>query len=86
MKTFQRFNEDAKSINAFMKDTFMNNPTIKSITGDLKSGNININKIKDTVTSDKGKKDLNNLKKTGLNTLINIGRKKLLDFEDKVNK
>ena len=86
MKTFQRFNEDAKSINSFMKDTFMNNPTIKSITGDLKSGNININKIKDTVTSDKGKKDLNNLKKTGLNTLINIGRKKLLDFEDKVNK
>ena len=86
MKTFQRFNEDAKSINAFMKDTFMNNPTIKSITGDLKSGNININKIKDTVTSDKGKKDLNNLKKTGLNTLINIGKKKLLDFEDKVNK
>ena len=83
MKTFQQFNED---INAFMKDTFMNNPTIKSITGDLKSGNININKIKDTVTSDKGKKDLNNLKKTGLNTLINIGRKKLLDFEDKVNK
>ena len=86
MKTFQQFNEDAKQINAFMKDTFMNNPTIKSITSDLKSGNININKIKDTVTSDKGKKDLNNLKKTGLNTLINIGKKKLLDFEDKVNK
>ena len=35
MKTFQKFNEDAKSINAFMKNTFMNNPTIKSITGEF---------------------------------------------------
>ena len=87
MKTLNQFNEDAsKTINAFMKKALTNNETIKSITGDLQSGNININKIKDTVTSDKGKKDLNNLKKTGLNTLINIGRKKLLDFEDKVNK
>ena len=82
MKTFQRFNEDAKSINAFMKDTFMNNPTIKSITGDLKSGNININKIKKTVTSDKGKKDLNNLKKTGLNLLIKTGQ----GYLDRANK
>ena len=83
MKTFQKFNED---INAFMKDTLMNNPTIKSITGDLKSGNLDINKIKKTVTSEKGKKNLNNLKTTGLNLLINIGKKKLTDFENKVNK
>ena len=79
MKTFQQFNED---INAFMKDTLMNNPTIKSITGDLKSGNININKIKKTVTSDKGKKDLNNLKKTGLNLLIKTGQ----GYLDRANK
>ena len=86
MKTFHKFNEDAKEINSFMKDTFMNNPTIKSITGDLKSGNLDINKIKKTVTSEKGKKNLNNLKTTGLNLLINIGKKKLTDFENKVNK
>ena len=86
MKTFHKFNEDAKEINSFMKDTFMNNPTIKSITGDLKSGNLDINKIKKTVTSEKGKKNLNDLKTTGLNLLINIGKKKLTDFENKVNK
>ena len=86
MKTFHKFNEDAKEINSFMKDTFMNNPTIKSITGDLKSGNLDINKIKKTVTSERGKKNLNNLKTTGLNLLINIGKKKLTDFENKVNK
>tara|TARA_B100000212_G_scaffold299093_1_gene243623 strand:+ start:348 stop:599 length:252 start_codon:yes stop_codon:yes gene_type:complete len=83
MKTFNQFNED---INAFMKDTLTNNPTIKSITSDLKSGNININKIKKTVTSDKGKEDLNNLKKTGLNTLINIGQGYLDRASEKVNK
>ena len=86
MKTFHKFNEDAKEINSFMKNTFMNNPTIKSITGDLKSGNLDINKIKKKVTSDEGKKNLNNLKTTGLNLLINIGKKKLTDFENKVNK
>ena len=74
MKTFQQFNEDAKQINAFMKDTFMNNPTIKSITSDLKSGNININKIKDTVKSDKGKEDMNNLKNTAIKTLLDVGQ------------
>ena len=79
MKTFNQFNED---INAFMKDTLMNNPTIKSITGDLKSGNININKIKKTVTSDKGKEDLNNLKKMGLNLLIKTGQ----GYLDRANK
>ena len=83
MKTFNQFNED---INAFMKDTLTNNPTIKSITSDLKSGNININKIKKTVISDKGKEDLNNLKKTGLNTLINIGQGYLDRASEKVNK
>ena len=86
MKTFQKFNEDAKSINAFMKNTFMNNPTIKSITGDLKSGNINIDKLKNTVTSDKGKKDLNNLKTKGLNTLIKVGQGYLDRASEKVNK
>tara|TARA_B100000575_G_scaffold67650_1_gene52280 strand:- start:214 stop:465 length:252 start_codon:yes stop_codon:yes gene_type:complete len=83
MKTFQQFNED---INAFMKDTFMNNPTIKSITSDLKSGNIDINKIKKTVTSEKGKKNLNDLKRKGLNTLINVGQGYLDRASEKVNK
>ena len=86
MKTFHKFNEDAKAINSFMKDKFMNNPTIKSITGDLQSGRIDIKKIQDTVKSDKGREDMNNLKTTGLNLLINIGKKKLTDFENKVNK
>ena len=86
MKTFQKFNEDANSINAFMKNTFMNNPTIKSITGDLKSGNIDINKIKKTVTSEKGKKNLNDLKTKGLNTLIKVGQGYLDRASEKVNK
>ena len=86
MKTFQEFKEDVKKINDFMKNTFMNNPTVQSITGDLKSGRIDIKKIQDTVKSDKGREDMNNLKTTGLNLLINIGKKKLTDFENKVNK
>ena len=86
MKTFHKFNEDAKEINSFMKDTFMNNPTIKSITGDLKSGNLDINKIKKTVTSEKGKKNLNDLKRKGLNTLIRVGQGYLDRASEKVNK
>ena len=82
MKTFQQFAEDAEKINAFMKNALTNNDTVKSITGDLKSGNININKIKKTVTSDKGKEDLNNLKKTGLNLLIKTGQ----GYLDRANK
>ena len=87
MKTFQEFNEDAsKQINAFMKNALTNNDTVKSIINPLKDGNINITDIKKKVTSKKGKEDLNNLKTTGLNLLINIGKKKLTDFENKVNK
>ena len=82
MKTFNQFSEDAKAISSFMKDTLMNNPTIKSITSDLKSGKIDINKIKGTVESDKGKKDLQNIKRTGLNTLIKVGQ----GYLDKANK
>jgi len=87
MKTFNQFNEDAsKTINAFMKNTFMKNPTVKSIIDPLKDGNININKIKDTVTSKKGKEDLNNLKTKGLNTLIGVGQEFLNKASKKVNK
>ena len=80
MKTFQKFNED---INAFMKDTLMNNPTIKSITGDLKSGKIDINKLKDTMQSDKGKKDMKNLRSTAIDTLIDVGQGYLNRAKDK---
>ena len=83
MKTFQQFNED---INAFMKDTLMNNPTIKSITGDLKSGKIDINKIKNTVKSDKGKEDMNNLKNTAINTLLDVGQSYLNRAKESANK
>ena len=83
MKTFQQFNED---INAFMKDTLMNNPTIKSITGDLKSGNLNINKIKKTVTSDEGKKDMKNIKNTAINTLLDVGQSYLDRAKASANK
>ena len=87
MKTFNQFNEDAsKKINAFMKDTLMNNPTIKSITGDLKSGNLNINKIKKTVTSDEGKKDMKNIKNTAINTLLDVGQSYLNRARDSANK
>tara|TARA_Y100001972_G_C7582609_1_gene292205 strand:+ start:640 stop:915 length:276 start_codon:yes stop_codon:yes gene_type:complete len=86
MKTFSQFKEDAEKMNAFMKNAFMNNDTIKSITGDLKSGNININKIKDAVQSKKGQKDLNKLRTTGLNTLIDVGQSYLNKAKDSVNK
>ena len=86
MKTFQQFNEDKDKINAFMKDTLMNNSTIKSITNDLKSGNLNINKIKKTVTSDKGKKDMKNIKNTAINTLLDVGQSYLNRTRDSANK
>ena len=83
MKTFQKFNED---VNAFMKNTFMKNPTVKSIIDPLKDGNININDIKKKVTSKKGKRDLNDLKTKGLNTLIGVGKEFLNKASEKVNK
>ena len=83
MKTFQKFNED---VNEFMKNTFMKNPTVKGIIDPLKDGNINMSDIKKKVTSKKGQEDLNDLKTKGLNALINFGKKKLTDFEKKVNK
>ena len=83
MKTFNQFNED---INAFMKDTFMKNPTVKSIIDPLKDGNINITDIKKKVTSKKGKRDLNDLKTKGLNTLIGVGKEFLNKASEKVNK
>ena len=86
MKTFQQFNEDAKQINAFMKDTLMNNPTIKSIINPLKDGNINITDIKKKVTSDKGKEDMNNLKNTAINTLLDVGQSYLNRAKESANK
>ena len=86
MKTFQEFKEEVKKINDFMKNTFMNNPTVQSITGDLKSGRIDINKIKDTVTSDKGKKDMKNLKSTAVNTLLDVGQSYLDKARKSANK
>tara|TARA_B100000900_G_scaffold240433_1_gene204456 strand:+ start:234 stop:503 length:270 start_codon:yes stop_codon:yes gene_type:complete len=83
MKTFNQFQEDAEKMNAFMKNVFMNNPTIKSITGDLKSGKIDINKLKDTMQSDKGKKDMKNLRSTAINTLIDVGQGYLNKAKDK---
>tara|TARA_B100000131_G_C17748186_1_gene464010 strand:+ start:252 stop:509 length:258 start_codon:yes stop_codon:yes gene_type:complete len=85
MKNFNQFQEDAKAITSF-KDTLMNNPTIKNITSDLKSGKIDINKIKGSVQSEKGKKDLENLRKTGLNTLIKVGQGYLDRASQTVNK
>ena len=86
MKTFNQFSEDAKAINSFMKDTLMNNPTIKSITSDLQSGKIDINKIKNTVKSDKGKEDMDNLKNTAINTLLNVGQSYLNRAKESANK
>ena len=85
MKNFQQFKEDAEKINAFMKNAFMNNPTVKSITGDLKSGKIDINKIKNRVSSKRGRKDLKNLRTTGLNTLIDVGQSYLNKAKKNVN-
>ena len=86
MKTFNQFQEDAEKMNAFMKNVFMNNPTIKSITGDLKSGKIDINKIKNRVSSKRGQKDLKNLRTTGLNTLIDVGQSYLNKAKKNVNR
>ena len=87
MKTFNQFNEDAsKKINAFMKNALTNNDTIKSIIDPLKDGKIDINNIKDTVTSDKGKKDLKNIKNTAINTLLDVGQSYLNRARDSANK
>ena len=86
MKTFNQFSEDAKAINSFMQDTLMNNPTIKSITSDLQSGKIDINKIKNTVKSDKGKEDMNNLKRTAIDTLLGVGQSYLDRAKKSANK
>ena len=85
MKTFNQFNEDAKQINAFMKNALMNNDTVKSIINPLKDGNINITDIKKKVTSKKGQEDLNDLKTKGLNTLIRVGQGYLDRASKKVN-
>ena len=86
MKTFHKFNEDANKINSFMRDTLMNNSTIKGITSDLKSGKIDINKIKNTVKSDKGKEDMNNLKNTAIKTLLDVGQSYLNRAKESANK
>jgi len=86
MKTFNRFQEDTNRINSFMRDTLMNNPTIKGITSDLQSGKIDINKIKNTVKSDKGKEDMNNLKKTAIDTLLDVGQSYLNRAKESANK
>ena len=86
MKTLNQFNEDAKKINAFMKNTVMKNPTVQSITAPLSKGQIDINNIKDTVTSEKGQKDLKNLRNTGLNLLIKTSQEFLDKASKKVNK
>ena len=87
MKTFNQFNEDAsKKINAFMKNALTNNDTIKSIIDPLKDGKIDINNIKDTVTSDKGKKDLKNIKNTAINTLLDVGQSYLDRAKASANK
>ena len=86
MKTFNQFAEDAEKINSFMKDTLMNNRTIKNITCDLKSGKIDIKKIKNTVKSDKGKEDMNNLKNTAINTLLDVGQSYLNRAKESANK
>ena len=87
MKTFQQFKEDAsKKINAFMKNALTNNDTIKSIIDPLKDGKIDINYIKDTVTSDKGKEDMKNIKNTAINTLLDVGQSYLDRAKASANK
>ena len=87
MKTFQQFKEDAsKKINAFMKNALTNNDTIKSIIDPLKDGKIDINYIKDTVTSDKGKEDMKNIKNTAINTLLDVGQSYLNRAKESANK
>ena len=53
MKSFQQFNEEAKDeLEKFMQKRVLGNPKIKELQKNLKSGNFNINDLKD-IANDK---------------------------------
>ena len=78
MKTFNQFAEDAKKI----KELIDNNKGFQKIRSSVESGNININDLRNFVSSD----DAKNLGKNLINTFLDIGQSKLNKTRKRVNK
>ena len=64
-----------------LKNTFMKNKGVQDIRKSLESGNININQLKKFAQSD----DAERLKKTAINTVLNVGQTYLDKAKKKMN-
>ena len=77
----RQFREDSEKIKE-LGDTIKNNKGVQKIKKSLKSGKIDINQMKDIVQSD----DIQSLKSTALNTLLDVGQSYLNKAKKSVNK
>ena len=64
-----------------LRNTFMNNKSVRSIKKNLESGKININQLKKFAQSD----DIKSLKNTAINTLLDVGQSYLNKAKKKMN-
>ena len=64
-----------------LRNTFMNNKSVRSIKKNLESGKININQLKKFAQSD----DIKSLKNTAINTLLDVGQSYLNKAKTKMN-
>ncbi len=80
-KSFRQFREDSEKIKE-LGDTIKNNKGVKKIRKSLESGKIDINQMQDIVKSD----DIENLKSTAINTLLDVGQSYLNKAKKSVNK
>ena len=78
MKTFNQFAEDAEKI----KGLINNNKGLQKVRSSVESGNININDLRNFVSSD----DAKNLGKNLINAFLDIGQSKLNKTRKRVNK
>jgi len=64
-----------------LRNTLMNNKSVRSIKKNLESGKININQLKKFAQSD----DIKSLKNTAINTLLDVGQSYLNKAKTKMN-
>ena len=64
-----------------LRNTLMNNKSVRSIKKNLESGKININQLKKFAQSD----DIKSLKNTAINTLLDVGQSYLNTAKTKMN-
>ena len=80
-KSFRQFREDSEKIKE-LGNAIKNNKGVKKIRKSLESGKIDINQMQDIVKSD----DIENLKSTAINTLLDVGQSYLNKAKKSVNK